>query len=78
MKITTEMIKAGYAVSKDVYHRKISRNDAIDKLVKEYGMNRGSASDTLVNFKKMINGERYIRTNNAEQTEYFFTRRIQL
>jgi 5-methylcytosine-specific restriction protein A len=73
MKISTEMTEAAYTVSKDVYHGRMSKNDALDRLENDFGMNRGSASDFIVNFKKMMDGEKYTRTNNSEQTEYFFT-----
>ena len=73
MKITTEMTEAAYAASADVYHETINKNQALNHLESEYGMNRGSASDYIVNFKKMMGGEKYTRTNNAEATDYFFT-----
>ena len=73
MKITTEMTQAAYQAAKDVYHDRISRNDALDSLEINHGMNKGSASDYVVNFKKMMNGDKYTRTNNAETTDYFFT-----
>ncbi len=73
MKITTEMTQTAYQAAKDVYHGRISKNDALDILENEHGMNRGSASDYIVNFKKMMDGNKYTRTNNAEATDYFLT-----
>lgn len=73
MEITTAMIEAGYKVSADVYYEKTSKQEAIDYLVNEIGMNRSSASGYIVNFKKMMDGEKYTRTNNAEQTDYILT-----
>lgn len=73
MKITTEMTQAAYSISVDVYHGKISKQQAINDLKTKIGMNVGSASDYIVNFKKMMDGEKYTRTNNAEATNYFFT-----
>ena len=73
MKITTKMTQAAYEAAKDVYHERISQNDALDNLEIGHGMNRGSASDYIVNFKKMLDGEKYTRTNNAETTDYFLT-----
>lgn len=67
------MTKAAYAASKDVYHGILSKKKALDLLESQHGMNRGSASDYIVNFKKMMDGERYTRTNNAEFTEYSFS-----
>jgi 5-methylcytosine-specific restriction enzyme A len=69
-KITTEMIEAGCSVSADVYHGKVSKQQAIKNLETNFGMNRGTASDFIVNFKKMMDGEKYTRTNNAEHTDY--------
>jgi len=73
MKITIEMTKAAYTASKDVYHGRLSKKDALDNLESNHGMNRGSASDYIVNFKKMMDGEKYTRTNNAETTNYFLS-----
>lgn len=67
------MTRSAYEFAKDVYHGRRSKNDALDHLEVDSGMNRGSASDYILNFKKMMDGEKYTRTNNAEQTEYFFT-----
>lgn len=73
MKITKKMTEAAYTASVDVYHGRVSMKQAVDDLSKSYGMNAGSASDYVVNFKKMMAGEKYVRTNNAEATDYFFT-----
>jgi len=74
MPITTEMIQAGYSASADVYDRKISKQQAINDLVNpKLGWNRGSASDYIDNFRKMMDGEKYTRTNSAEQTDYILT-----
>lgn len=73
MRITTEMTKAAYKLAADVYHGKIQEKHALDTLVTKYGMNRGSASDYIVNFKRMMEGKNYKRTNNSEATDYFFT-----
>lgn len=67
------MTKAAYTASKDVYHGRLTKKKALDLLENQYDMNRGSASDYIVNFKKMMEGERYIRTNNAEYTEYLLS-----
>ncbi len=73
MKITTEMTHAAYIASKNVYHGVLSKNEAIDLLESEHGMNRVSAYDYIINFKKMLDGEKFTRTNNAETTRHFFT-----
>ena len=74
MEITKELIKAAYSASADVYHGKINKQQAINDLETEFGMNRSSASDYIVNFKKMMDGEKYTMTNNAEQTDYILTK----
>jgi len=73
MKITMEMTQAAYQAAKDVYHDRITQKQALDSLETDHGMNRGSASDYIVNFKKMMEGEKYTRTNNAEATNYFLS-----
>ncbi|MBK8814738.1 MAG: HNH endonuclease [Methylococcaceae bacterium] len=73
MKITKEMIQAGYSLSANVYDGKINKQQAINDLETKFGWNRRSASDCIVNFKKMMDGEKFTMTNNAEQTEYFLT-----
>jgi 5-methylcytosine-specific restriction protein A len=74
MKITQEMIEAGFTASANVYFGKMSRQKAIAELNKEFRMNEGSASDYIGNFKKMMDGEKYTRTNSADQTDYLFSR----
>jgi len=72
-KITTKMTEAAYKVSVKVYKAVIKKKQGLDLLETEFGMNRGSANDYIVNFKKMMNGEKYQRTNNTEATDYIFT-----
>lgn len=67
------MTEAAYALSAEVDHGRLQRQDALSQLAKQYGLNSGSASDHIVNFKKMMDGIRYTRTNNAEATEYYLT-----
>ena len=69
--ITTEMIKAAYNAAKSVYHDNESRSTVLDELESNHGMNRGSASNYVLIFKKMITGQEYTRTINTKATEYF-------
>ncbi len=73
MKITIEIIKDIYELSAKVYLDKLSKNAAIDFLEEKHGMNRGSASDYILIFKRMMDGETYKRTCNTEATNYFLT-----
>ncbi len=70
-KITTDMIQAAYLYSKRVFDGKISKKDALDILEDDYDMTRGSASDCIVNYRKMREGDVYTRTNNKETTDYY-------
>jgi 5-methylcytosine-specific restriction protein A len=71
MEITNEMIKLVYYYSNRVYNNEINREDALDLIEKEIGMNRNSAGDYINNFTMMMNGKRYTRTNNTFATDYF-------
>ena len=71
--ITIKMIEAVYRYSKEVYHERLSKKDALDCLVNDFDMDRGSASGYIVNFQKMIEGDLYKRTNNPEATNYYLT-----
>lgn len=74
MKITKQMSEASYDYAQKVYNGQIERNDALDYLAKVLGMNRNSAADHINNFKYMIEGKRYARTNNEYTTDYFLER----
>ncbi len=73
MKITTEMTQAAYSSAKDVYHKKVSKNDAVNRLKKNYNMNKASASNYIENFKRLMNGNRYARTHSIDATDYILT-----
>ena len=71
MKISTEMTHAAYEEARKIYEGNKQLNEALDYLQKNYRMNPGSAKDYIHNFKKMMNGELYTRTNNLETTKYY-------
>ncbi|MCF0266068.1 HNH endonuclease [Acinetobacter guillouiae] len=70
-KITTLMTKRGYELSKAVFYGSITRDEALDELENDYGMNRGSVNDYINGFKSMIKGKEYKRTFNKEATDFF-------
>jgi len=72
--ITQVMSRRGYELATDVYHRRTTRKQAIDTLVSETDMNRGSAADFIANFRHMRRGEEYHRTLNLFTTTYFLDR----
>lgn len=74
MKITKEMTEAAYSYAEKVYNGLIKRNDALDYLENVIGMNRNSAADLINNFKYMMDGRKYVRTNNGYTTDYFLRR----
>ena len=70
-KITNEMTEASYKLAKKVYETQISKQDAVKELSTEHGMNKGSATDYISNYKCMREGDVYKRTMNGAGTEYF-------
>lgn len=46
------MTRVAYRAAKDVYHKRISKNDALNNLKNKHGMREESASDYIENFKK--------------------------
>ena len=71
-KITLDIIKQIYPLAKDVFDQKLDVSRAQDILVKDTGMNPGSAKCYLQTFQKIMDGECYKITINGPATEYFF------
>jgi len=71
LKITEDQIKAAYGVAKRVYAGEISRAAGTRELVRDHGLNRSSAADTISNVRYLLRGVRYARTNNKFATDYF-------
>jgi 5-methylcytosine-specific restriction protein A len=72
LKITEDQIKAAYRVAKRVYAGEISRVSGTRELVRDYGLNQGSASDIISNVRYLLLGERYARTTtSSRQTTSF-------
>jgi len=69
-KITNDMIAKAYEEAKLVYFGHKSQSDAQDDL-NDFGLNRNSAGDLIVNFRCMMDGQKFTRTNNAYTTEYY-------
>lgn len=68
--ITELKIQKAYQKAKLVYENKLTLKKAQDDLA-TIGLNRNSASDLINNFRCMIEGLKYTRTNNAMATEYY-------
>lgn len=72
MKIPHELTPIAYELSKKVFEGKLSFKEGQQKLVGNGRMNPNSAADYLNNFRCMIEGRRFTRTNNTYSMEYFF------
>ena len=70
-KITNEMTEISYKLAKKVYETQISKQDAVKELSTEYGMNKGSATDYIMIYKCMREGDVYKRTMSEAGTKYF-------
>jgi 5-methylcytosine-specific restriction enzyme A len=68
--ITERKIQQTYQKAKLVYNSNLTLKKAQDEL-ENIGLNRNSASDLINNFKCMIDGQKYTRTNSAITTKYF-------
>lgn len=64
-------MKAAYEVAKRVREGAASITEGTDELFSHYKLNRSSARDTVNNINSMLDGKKYVRTNNAFATEYF-------
>lgn len=72
MRISKELVPLAYEVSKKVYEGELKLKDGQKKIVGKNRMNPNSAADYINNFRCMIEGRRFTRTNNAFSMEYFF------
>jgi 5-methylcytosine-specific restriction protein A len=72
MKIPEELTSTAYEISKRVYEKKLTLKEGKELLVGANRMNSNSASDYINNFRYLIEGKRFTRTNNAYSMEYYF------
>ena len=72
MKIPKELTPSIFKISKEVFEKKLTFKEGQQILVGDYKMNPNSAADYINNFRCMIEGIKFIRTNNAYSMEYFF------
>jgi len=71
-KIPHDLTPLAYDISKRVYENAITFSDGQKELVGDNRMNSNSAADYINNFRCMMDGNRFTRTNNAYSMEYFF------
>lgn len=72
MKIAKELTPLAYELSKQVFEGKLTFKEGQQQLVGDNRMNSNSAADYINNFRCMVEGKRFTRTNNAFSMEYFF------
>ena len=72
MKIPLELTPLAYEISKKVFEGKLTFIDGKKQLVGDNKMNPNSAADYINNFRCMLEGKKFTRTNNAHSMEYFF------
>lgn len=71
-----DFLEITYNACKDVYNGRLSRQEAIEKMVNE-GMNSGSAPINIQVFNRLMNGEKSTRTLSAITFEYFLKKILQ-
>ena len=72
MKIPIELTPIAYDLSKKVFEGKLTFKEGQQQLVGDNRINSNSAADYINNFRCMVEGKRFTRTNNAYSMEYFF------
>jgi len=72
MKILKTLTPKAYTISKKVFDGQLTFKEGKKKLVGNRKMNPNSAADYINNFRCMVEGRRFTRTNNAFSIEYFF------
>lgn len=72
MKIPQELTPLAYELSKQVFEGKLTFKEGQQQLVGDNRMNSNSAADYINNFRCMVEGRRFTRTNNAYSMEFFF------
>lgn len=69
--ITLKHIKAAFTLAGDVYDGKIQTGQAAKLVHQETGLNEGSARDYFAQFRRMLKGETFKRSQSAEALSYF-------
>jgi len=71
MRIPEELAPISYDLSKKVFEGKITFKEGQELLVGSNRMNSNSAADYINNFRNLMEGKKFTRTNNAFSMEYF-------
>lgn len=70
-KITLDIIKKVYKISKKFYFSEITFSEAVNILATSYEMNKNSMADYIYAFKHLMDGEEYTRTISYTGTKYY-------
>jgi 5-methylcytosine-specific restriction enzyme A len=70
MKITLEMSKGAYEISKKIHSGQMTRNEGKVKINRVTGMSEGSAQAFITIFLAMMNGEEYKRAFNNDTNKF--------
>lgn len=69
--ITSDQIKAAFTYASDVFDGKIAPGVAAKTLAEDTGLNASSARDFFAQFRRMLAGAVFKRSQSAEALEYF-------
>ena len=71
MKIPNDSIPEVYAAAADVYRGKISKDDAVERLVRDFPLNPTSVANMIMNLDGMLKGKTLKRAMNDFTWDYF-------
>lgn len=75
--ITSRQIEGAFALAGDVYDGKVSSGVAAKRLHHEAGLNTSTARDFIAQFRRMLRGEVFKRSQSAEALAYFLPKILQ-
>ena len=73
MKIPNDSIAEVYAAAADVYRGRISKDDAVERLVRDFPLNPTSVSHMITNLDGMLKGKTPKRAMNVFTWKYFLS-----
>lgn len=71
MKIPNDSIPEVYAAAADVYRGRITKDDAVERLVRDFPLNPTSVSNMILNLDGMLKGKTLKRAMNDFTWDYF-------
>lgn len=74
MKIPNDSIPEVYAAAADVYRGRITKDDAVERLVRDFPLNPTSVANMIMNLDGMLKGKTLKRAMNDFTWDYFLRR----